>query len=383
MAKYNLLEDDDIFDEEDDLTENDPAGGLKDDKEEIDTSDEIDIDIDEDLLNIESPETELDEQDLQEDIEIDKIDDIEETISPETEPEIQEFEPEIQKEEPIPVEDEKPFLTEDFEDDKQSGINYKPIVIGGVIIIFLLLGYAAIDRWVLGDSIDSVTDAEPTDEQVKTQEQIVQEREAERKAAFLSKVAGKTSADISVVNSAIENAQSSAKLSSVLLYDEAFLFEVFGSDRDELARVNMSLKNNMSSNNFEVISSQTRPGSNGGVFGLFKGTLSSGAGSGSKGVQASFNTINDLEKWIKDVSASNSLKVTSLVNKYVKEENDFRKFEVETTLTGPIDACNTFLKKLSSDGNQIQIHKLNLNAVDQKSFQSKKYQLKLILEVFV
>ena len=69
MAKYNLLEDDDIFDEEDDLTENEPVAGLEEDKQEIDTSDDIDIDIDEDLLNIESTDTILDDQEIQEDIE--------------------------------------------------------------------------------------------------------------------------------------------------------------------------------------------------------------------------------------------------------------------------------------------------------------------------
>ncbi|KAA3609852.1 MAG: hypothetical protein D8M58_08590 [Calditrichaeota bacterium] len=380
MAKYNLLEDDDIFDEEEDLTEDEPTAALE-DKQEIDTSDDIDIDIDEDLLNIESTDTILDEQDLQEDIEIDSLE--EEVAPPEPEPVVQELEPEIETEIKQPeLEEEKPFLTDDFEDDKQSGINYKPIVIGGIIVIFLLLGYVALDTWVFTGS-DSAEEVEPTDTQAKTPEQIAQEQQAERKAKFLSQVAGKTSSDISAVNSAIQNAQSSAKLSSVLLYGESFMFQVFGSDRSEIARVNMGLKENMASNNFTVISSQSRPGSNGGVFGIFKGTLSSSGAASSKNVQQNFNTINDLESWINNTTASSGLKVKSLDSKYVKEESDFRKFEVETTITGSIDACNAFLKKMSSDVGQLQIHKLNLNAIDQKTFQSQKYQLKLILEVFV
>lgn len=379
MAKYNLLEDDDIFDEEDDLTESKSVDGLKEDKHKIDTSGEIEID--EDLLNIESTETILDEQELQEDT--DSLGEEEAPPVEEAEKELQQPEPTIKTEEEKPVDEKKPFLTEDYEDKKQTGINYKPIMIGGAIIIFLLLGYMAVDKWLLSDLPDPVADIEKTDKQTKTAEQIEQEKETQRKAEFISMIAGKTSADISVVSNAIQNAQGTAKLSSVLLYGESFLFEVFGADRNEVARVSMNLKNNMPANNFEVISSQTRPGTNGGVFGLFKGTLSSGSASGTKNVQPSFNTINDLEKWIKNVSASNNLKVKSLANKYVKEENDFRKFEVVTVLTGSIDACNAFLKKLSSDGSQIKIHKLNLNAIDQKSFHSKKYQLKLILEVFV
>ncbi len=381
MAKYNLLEDDDIFDEEDDLTDDEPVSGLEDDKQEIDTSDDIDIEIDEDLLNIESDDTSLDEQAFQEEQEVEPSSD-EEIPIPEPETELQQYEPELETEEESLPED-KPFLTDDFEDEKQSGINYKPIVIAGLIIVFVVLSYFAINTWVLSDSTDSVADAEQTETPAKTQEQIEQEQEAKRKAAFLSKIASKTSADISVVNNTIQNTQNSAKLSSLLVYGESFLFEVFGKDRNEVARVNINLKNNMGANNFQVISSQTRPGSNGGVFGLFKGTLSQGSSSGTKTIHANFNSINDLEKWIKNESASNRLKVKSLINKYIKEENDFRKFEVETTLTGSINDCNAFLKKISSDGSQVQIHKLNMIAVDQKGFQQKKYQLKLILDVFV
>ena len=251
------------------------------------------------------------------------------------------------------------------------------------VLGFWGFGYFAVDNWILSDSTDSTENIDSASEPVKKQEQIKQEQETQLKQAFLSKVAAKTSADISAVNSAIQNAQSSAKLSSVLLYDESFMFEVFGSDRNDLARVNMKLKENMSGNNFEVISSQTRPGSNGGVFGLYKGTLSSENGIAANNVKTNFNSINDLENWIKSASASNSLKVNSLTNKYLKEENNFRKFEVETTLSGSIDACNTFLKNLSNNASQIQIHKLNLNAIDQKSFQKKKYQLKMILAIYV
>ena len=74
----------------------------------------------------------------------------------------------------------------------------------------------AIDKWVLSDATDSVADEEQTDTQAKTPEQIKQEQEQIRKTVFLSKIASKTSADISVVNNAIQNAQSSAKLSSIL-----------------------------------------------------------------------------------------------------------------------------------------------------------------------
>jgi outer membrane biosynthesis protein TonB len=399
MAKYNLLEDDDIFDEENDLSAEDTGKKPITEDPASELAEDIDINIDENIIEDQTDEP-ADEHDFHDELAMDDISTVskeppletEKTETPEEQPEQEsefvEYEPlkEEAKEEPKPkVDPEKPYLTDDYADDKHPGLNYKPLIIAAIVIVVLILGYIGLDKWVLSDQASSET-ANETQQPVKTAQQLLQEQAAARKTRFLSDIAGKTSSDIDMVNSAIQNAASSAKISSILLYDKSFLFEVFGSNRDEVARVSMALKQKMADNNFNVVSSQTRPGTNGGVFGLFKADLKNekpaGANAG-KNIHINFNSVKDAENWLKQQSASKGLKVRSLQNHFVKDADDFKVFEVATTVNGSIDACKGLLQKISSDGSQIKIHKLNLSAADQKSFISKKYQLKLILEIFV
>jgi len=386
MAKYNLLDDDDIFDEKEEISTDDNDLNIEPEspKSGIDMTDDIDINIDDDddILETE-PSSSLDDQDFQTDLDITAIDSdgINESID---EPEIEGSEPssyvEYQTEEEV-QEKEKysespPFITDDYEDTKQEGLNYKPFLIAIIIIAGLTGLWFAIDTFVLSDEPAVV------EEPAQSPEQMQKEKEDAEKAAFLSQIAGKTSSDINLVSEILGYGKNNAKVSSILLYKKSLLFEVFGSSRDQVAKVNMSLKNKASRNSFEVIGSETRPGSNGGVFGLFKTEVI--PSSNSKNVsRASFSSVNDFQSWIQKASSSSELKVTDLKNTFLQEEGYFKKFEVEATISGSLDGCNEFLQKLSSDNNQVKINKLNLTAADQKNFQTKKYLLKLVLQVYV
>jgi len=384
MAKYNLLDDDDIFDEknddsseEDDLTI-DPIKPSSDLTEDID----INIDDDDDLLETEPPSS-LDDQDFQTDLDITAIEN-DNVSEPAAEPDIEDSEPGSftdynPEEEDAPAEnqDPPPFITDDYEDAKQEGLNYKPFVIVIAIIVGLAAIWFALDTFVF-----SADESEVVEEPVTTPEQLQQEKEAAEKAAFLGRLAGKTTSDINLINEILTYGKDNAKVSSILLYNQSLLFEVFGNNRDQVARVNMSLKNSSSGIPFEVIGSQTRPGSNGGVFGLFKTELGSSAA--SKNVnRASFSSIGDFQSWVEQTSNSTNLKVDNLQNNYLNEEGLFKKYRVEATINGSIDSCNDFLQKLSSGNNQVKIHKLNITAADQRNFKSSNYLLKLILEVYV
>ena len=173
MAKYNLLEDDDLFeDEEEDLqlpedTENDSAK-----PDELTDSDNLDIDIDENLLNIEDSENLSDLAfDVDADINIG-----------EEEPEINIDEPNLLNEEPeapsgTDIDAQEPerlnkeaLITDDYEDEKQAGINYKPIVIVGVIIIILILAYIGIDHFFLsGPTVPTLNQQTTTGQDGKLQ----------------------------------------------------------------------------------------------------------------------------------------------------------------------------------------------------------------------
>ena len=381
MAKYNLLEDDDIFDEEDDFS--------KPEKSEDEKTDNIDITIDDELLETDVDDLKTDDE-LPTGVDESTSDEYnteqEVSITEEAaEPEFQEYEPEISSapEEPQQTEEkepEKPYLTDDYEDEKQAGINYKPIILGAVILLVLFGAYFLIDKFFLSET-DKGADQQ-TQQPVKTPEQIRQEQEAAKKKQFLSQLAGQTQLDINSINSVVQNVKSAAKISSILLYDKSLLVEVFGDDRAQVAKVNMNLKEKMADKSFQVVASQSRPGPNGGVFGLFKATVDGGA-SGTKDASVIFNSVTDAQNWINQQSGSAGLKVKNISNRYISDENNFKKFTIEATINGSMDECNNFLNKLSSNGSQIKINKLNLTAADQQNFQSKKYLLKLVLEVFV
>jgi len=383
MAKYNLLDDDDIFDEKEEAPEQENLLNVERDKpsSSLDPTDDIDINIDDDddILETE-PSSSLDDRDFQTDLDITAIDN-EQTTEPAAEPEIEdsgsssftEYQEEEEKQE---YSDAPPFITDDYEDTKQEGINYKPFII--IFIIIVVLG----GIWFALDTFVFTSETEVVEEPVKTPEQLQAEKEAAEKAAFLGRIAGKTSSDLNVVSEIINYGKNNARVSSILLYKESLLFEVFGKTRDQVAKVNMSLKNNPSGLPFEVIGSETRPGSNGGVFGLFKTEL--GTSASNKNVnQANFSSVGDFQSWVEQTANTSNIKVTELKNEYLNDEGLFKKFRVETTINGSLDGCSDFLQKLSSGNNQVKIDKLNLTAADQRNFKTAKYLLKLVVEVYV
>jgi len=397
MAKYNLLEDDDIFDEKNDLSSEDEEKTQVSQETEEESEPEKDFNFDDEDLLEEDMSNDFVDHDFHDELELDDVSmaqkeplqeiDDHDIDDSEEEPEFVSYDPQKEeiKKEPA-VDSEKPYITKDYADEKSPGLNYKPLIIGGVAILVLFFAWIGYN-WMSSDSQEEMSDtsAIETQQPAKTAQQLLEEQTAARKKTFLTNIAGKTTADIQVVNSAIQNASNSAKISSILLYDKSLLFEVFGSDREEVARVSMALKQKMNGPNFNVVSSQIRPGSNGGVFGLFKADLGSvkpGGGAANAG-QVNFNSVSDAESWLKTQSAANGLKIRTLQSHFTKNADDFQVFQVAATVDGSVEACKGLLQKISSDGSQIKIHKLNLLAADQKSFTSKNYQLKLVLEIFV
>jgi hypothetical protein len=359
MAKYNLLDDDDIFEEK-----KEKSGSAE--KEPT----EIDIKIDnEDDFDIEPAS--LEEDEFQTDIIHNTLEEDElESVSGEYEEDPQfDNEPAIEKVRKEPT----TYLSDDYEDDKQEGINYKPILKIAFIIIGLVAVYFLLTLFVF-------TNDEPVvEEPVKTEEELRLERIAAEKAAFISTVSGKLNSDVQNLSSTINDVMSVAKISSVLYYGNSFLFEVFGSSRNDVAKVNMAFKK--AGRPFEIISSQTRPGSRGGVISLYR---LEPAGSGSNGQSAiRFGSVNEFENWLQQTSTTAKLKIVQVSNKAAGNESGFNKYQIETIINGPLAELNNFLKNLSSDANQIEIHKLNLSALDQRTFNAANYQLKLILEIFV
>lgn len=370
MAKYNLLDDDDIFEEEKEET-------IKQDSSELHTSEpEIDINIDDDFdlepasLSDEEFKTDIMDSDLDEESNEVMQGDPQEL---DEDPHFDNYAGEEKEVKTKPTS----YYTDDYADSGQEGVNYAPFIKIFVVILILTGIYFLVDIFILSDSGEEIVQQE---ENVKTPEQIRQEQVAAERATFLSKISGKTNSDVRFVSSIISGVQSSAKLSSALYYGDTFLLQIFGSTRKEVARAQMTLRD--AGNSFEILSSDIRPGSSGGVLSSYSLEVKNSESSSGQSTEI-FSSVSDFENWVNQTSSTNDLKVKLINNKYLNEESGFKKYEIVTTLNGSVESCNKFLQKLSNDGAQVKIHKLNLSASDQRSFKPGKYQLKLILELFV
>ncbi len=388
MAKYNLLEDDDLFDEDDLLPdEKNEDSSIADEPVE---SNDLDIDIDEDLLNVESPETISESTfDVNSDINIGAEEpeiNIDESMSLD-----QPLDEAAAEDTEVPEYPEKDILlTDDFEDEKQDGINYKPIVLIGLGIIALILIYIGVDRFLLSGSSSGKTATEkvianktnPDTKAPKTAAAQKEKQLIKEKQAFLKNIKAKNQSKTKVAEDVLNAISGKAKLSSFLLYDQAILFEVFGKSRDDIAKANIKLKNQSSQNYFKVVSSSVRPGS--GVLSVFKGTVAKASSSFPAEVSIANNagSISLFENQLRTEAKNAGLKDKGIINHFKDEKSGFRRFEVDADFIGSLKSCTDFILGLGKN-NQINIHKLRISAKDQKSFNTNKYTISINLEVFI
>jgi hypothetical protein len=61
----------------------------------------------------------------------------------------------------------------------------------------------------------------------------------------------------------------------------------------------------------------------------------------------------------------------------------FTVYEIEATANGSINSCVNAMNAIASEGSNVKLHKLICSAVDQKSFTSENYQLKLVVKIYV
>jgi hypothetical protein len=123
-------------------------------------------------------------------------------------------------------------------------------------------------------------------------------------------------------------------------------------------------------------------GDPGGIFSLYSLQVG-GGGAGSKEVAQSFKSANEAINWVKGVSQTAGTNVEVLKETSNRTRNGFKVYELEARMAGSLDNCKSFLSRLSQASANLKIHKLNLTAVDQKSFGTSRFQLKMFIQVYV
>ena len=416
MAKYNLLDDDDIFDDNDDLLNDDdndsdvsellektlveeesseesepPAVEAEADMAETEEDEAIDIDIDEELLNFE-PAEELDESTFAEDVDLDiSSTDPEPVPEPALEPDVTEVEEEPKDESPAQEESAREAstldLSMDYEDEKQEGLNYKPIVLGISGVLLIILIYVGVDHFFLSshsnDELDktetAVTDNQPA--QKKSAEEKAAEEREKRKQAYLEDVRAQNKSRLNTVNGILALIGKNAHLCTLVLYDKSILFEIFSKNRGELARFNMKLKEKNLP--YSLVSSTKRPGSSGGILGVFKGEIPGSGAAGSGAAGQTFTSTGALQNALKDNAGKAGVTLKNIKSRSMASggSKDFKGYELSMEVSGKEDAVKKFMSLLSALNN-VKVYKLSLSASDQKSFTGTD-RVQLILHAFI
>ncbi len=400
MDKFNLLDADDFFSqlgsdkeekkeeeekkETNDKQENDTVNESE--KPEISEEPEelivnIDDEVEEnDLTVIDETTVKTDSAPIEEteDVSVEILQDepeIKET--PEIDNEIPPEEAELSEETEEPgTTDGKPatgFVDDYYEDAQQEKVNIKPVLITvGIIILLSIIGFAL---WsVFSDNEKEETP--PVVEKVKKPSP-----EELRKLSFLSGIANKTAKNLSKIADILSLNSSKTKITSVYLYGEEFIFEVYCSSRDVLGKFNMNIKEKYPDQSVILKTSQVRPGTKGGIFGVY--TIAIGDGSGSRDSTVNFNSGSAFENWFSEKVARNKLKLITLKQANSFTNNGFRVIQYEAAVNGDFQSCFNLINSLNSERRNINFHKITVNARNLKTFSSKKYQIGFTIRLYL
>lgn len=269
----------------------------------------------------------------------------------------------------------------DYYDDKQKQISYKPIVIG-IVIVLLLAVLLYLGKIFFFDASGTSAPKKEKTEKI-TGKTKKPSSEDVRKTKFFAELAGKTQYAASNITRISGAVLKNARLSSVLFYGTDFTFEAFAKTRAGLAKLNIKLKEDFKNYNIKIVSSQDRPGANGGVFGVYKMTLSGTGGAAASAVGNPFKSLSEAKNWLSFLMENGALKMKALKSRSLGRRNGFDAVEIDASVYGSREQCLQLIKSIGDANRNCTISKLSLNAVDQRNFNSKKYQTRLILQVYL
>ena len=90
-----------------------------------------------------------------------------------------------------------------------------------------------------------------------------------------------------------------------------------------------------------------------------------------------------MNSWLRNILTTNKLTVKNYKDRSTKTQDLFKIHEIETIANGSISSCLNALNAIAAAGSNIKVYKLTCSAVDQQSFGSSNYQLKLVLKIYV
>ena len=273
-----------------------------------------------------------------------------------------------------PRSDNQPLFAYE-EDEKQEGLNYKPILIGiGAVAVVVVLFF------LISNLFFSGTEEEVPVQQAETPAQKLEREQAERKQNFLAEINKSRQKKLEGVTYLTGLEQNNVKFSSILLYGNTLDLEVFVPNRDVLAKYNIKIKDSRQIDKYNIEKVDFRPGKNGGLFALYAISLkdqgNTAAGSGT------VQTVTP-ESWTGAVlqPAGASVKNERAISS--RQENLFRVNRIEYDLRGSLQNLLKLVGRLATTNQNVSIHKLTLLPADQQKMSPASYVLKLIVDFYL
>ncbi|GEM_PF-3248404 len=280
---------------------------------------------------------------------------------------------------------ETPYLTDDYIDEKQEGINYRPILIGTISIVLLALIFFLVKMYVFpSKSGRKEKIAKATKEVTASTKKAGPTPLQLKKEKFWNSLAGNSRSALGLISGMGKADGKGIKLSSILLYDKDLLFEVFAGSRAELAKYNSTLRENFRNKKISIVASDSRPGNKSGIFGLFKVDLNQvqSASTAAAKVTNPFKTPQEGEKWLQFLAGNSGLSIKDMNFTPRKAQDVYTIYELNALLHGSKKGCLQFIDAMGNSPKNIKLHKLILNALDQRTFNPARYQMRLILYIY-
>jgi hypothetical protein len=260
----------------------------------------------------------------------------------------------------------------DSEYDMQPGINYKPIIFILAAIAIITLAYFGISNFFFSD--EAASESETVAE---TPEQSQQREQQELRKQFLTTVSAKNKSRLGQVAALIKLRPGNITYSSILLYGESLILEVFARNRDDLAGFNLALKNNPTVTNYNIETVDIRPGQKGGLFALYDLTIRQSTPSSGQSV-AEFTQYSPSE-WANRIGLS----IKSQRRISSGRENQFSVTRHEYIINGSEQKCHNAIQQMTTSNANYRIHKLTLLPTNQTSMNKSSYQMRVVLDFYI
>jgi hypothetical protein len=259
------------------------------------------------------------------------------------------------------------------EDDTQTGINYKPIIIGISAVAAIVVLYLLISNLFFPQAKEEITE-----QKVESAAEKLEREQTERKQNFLAEINRDRRTKLSGVTFLTGLEKENVKYSSILLYGNSLDFEIFVPNRDVLAKYNIKIKGSHQIEKYKIEKVDFRPGKSGGLFALYNIDIKSESNILAT-ASPSLQTFSP-DTWVGTILQQTGVTVKAQRSIFSRQENLFRLNRVEYNLKGSLQSFLSLIERLATTDQNLSIHKLSLLPADQRKMSPSSYVLKLIVD---